>query len=160
MRWTISMMSIYLGAYLYKDIMRTLQYYRDEVGNYGEKLFLRNQAIRTNSWNEFENFVRDTFPNTFDVDINEAKELAERILKLSKDEFNDWMTKNRINMLTSDLYSLDEGSIFYGSIVPPRDLQFIIGDGLEDAIKGCVTPSDIIFLTHHTIYWIDPIIKT
>lgn len=154
------MMRIYLGVYLYKDIMRTLQNYRDEVGNYGEKLYLRNEAIRMKSWSKFENFVRDTFPDIFDVEIMEAKELAKRIQELSKDEFKDWVIKNRVNLLTSDLYALDEGSIFYGSIVPPGDLQFIIDDGLEDVIEGCVTPNDIMLLTNHNIYWIDPIIKT
>lgn len=149
-----------MGAYLYKDHMKTLQYYKDELGKYGEKLFLRNEAIRTKSWTNYEKFVRDTFPQTFNTDIVEAKELAKRILELNKDEFREWITKNRVNMITSDLYALDEGCIFYGSIVPPADLQFIVGDGLEDIIEGSVTPNDIFLLTDHPTYYIDPIIKT
>ncbi len=139
--------------------MKTLQQYYNEVGEYGRKLYLRNEAIRTGSWELYEATVRKEFPDVAVQELQEARDLAGRVKQMTKQEFSDWVTKNRVNMITSDLYVLDEGSILYGSVVPPFDLQFIIGDGLEDIILCNVSPRDVMTLTNHEVYWVDPIVK-
>ncbi len=139
--------------------MKTLQQYYNEVGEYGRKLYLRNEAIRTGSWELYEATVRKEFPDVAVQELQEARDLAGRVKQMTKQEFSDWVTKNRVNMITSDLYVLDEGSILYGSVVPPFDLQFIIGDGLEEIILCNVSPRDVMTLTNHEVYWVDPIVK-
>ncbi len=139
--------------------MKTLQHYYNEVGEYGRKLYLRNEAIRTGNWDLYEATVRKEFPDIAVQELQEARDLAGRVKQMTKQELSDWVTKNRVNMITSDLYVLDEGSILYGSVVPPFDLQFIIGDGLEDIILCNVSPSDVLTLTNHEVYWVDPIVK-
>ncbi|KKO91750.1 hypothetical protein AAW12_08800 [Sphingobacterium sp. Ag1] len=139
--------------------MKTLQQYYNEAGEYGRKLYLRNEAIRTGKWDMYESTVKEEFPDIADAELEESRELAKGIKQMSKQEFREWITKNRVNMLTSDLYVLDEGAILTGSVVPPGDLQFIIGDGIEDLIQCNVSPNDVLKLTNHSVYWVDPIVK-
>lgn len=140
--------------------MKTLQQYYNEVGEYGRKLYLRNEAVRTGNWDLYEATVRKGFPDVAVQELQEARDLAGRVKQMTKPELSQWITKNRVNMITSDLYVLDEGSILRGSVVPPFDLQFIIGDGLEDIIQCNVSPSDVLTLTNHEVYWVDPVVKS
>lgn len=140
------------------DMIESQKYY-DEVGEYGRKLYLRNQAIRTGKWDEYEAFLSTELPDIATSELEEAQDVAGRIKKMTKEELRSWIDKYRINMITSDLYVLDEGSILRGSVVPSGDLQFIIGDGLEDLIECNVSPMDVLNLTDHSMYWVDPIVK-
>ncbi|WP_343321435.1 hypothetical protein [Sphingobacterium multivorum] len=139
--------------------MKTLQQYYNEVGEYGRKLYLRNEAIRTGKWDMYESTVMEEFPDIADAELEESRELAKRIKEMSKEEFREWVTKNRVNVITSDLYILDEGTILRGSMVPVGDLSVILGDGLEDIIECNVSPMDVLNLTDHVVYWVDPIVK-
>jgi hypothetical protein len=139
--------------------MKTLQQYFNEVGEYGRKLYLRNEAIRTGNWDMYEAFLNVEFPDVAIDELQAARDLAGRVKKMFKEEFREWATKNRVNMITSDLYVLDEGAILRGSDVPVGDLSVILGDGLEDIIECNVSPSDVLTLTDHEIYWVDPIVK-
>ncbi|MDR0266012.1 MAG: hypothetical protein LBJ04_22555 [Sphingobacterium sp.] len=139
--------------------MKTLQNYYNEVGEYGRKLYLRNEAIRTGKWDMNEAFLNVEFPDVAIDELQGARDLAGRVKQMSKQEFRDWVTKNRVNVITSDLYILDEGAILRGSVVPAGDLQFIVGDGLEDLIECNVSPSDVLNLTNHEVYWVDPVVK-
>ncbi|MGJ1290342.1 hypothetical protein [Sphingobacterium multivorum] len=140
--------------------MKTLQQYFNEVGEYGRKLYLRNEAIRTGKWDLYEAFLNVEFPDVASDELQASRDLAGRVKKMFKEEFREWITKNRVNMITSDLYVLDEGTILRGSVVPSGDLAVIIGDGLEDIIECNVSPRDVLTLTNHEVYWIDPIVKT
>ncbi|MFE2860994.1 hypothetical protein [Sphingobacterium multivorum] len=140
--------------------MKTLQQYYNEVGEYGRKLYLRNEAIRSGNWDLYEATVRKEFPDIAVEELQEARELAGRVKQMNKEELSQWITKNRVNMITSDLYVLDEGSILRGSIVPSGDLSVILGDGLEDIVQCNVSQSDVLTLTNHEVYWVDPIVKT
>lgn len=48
-----------------------------------------------------------------------------------------------------------------GRLVSPLvgDLPVILGDGLEDIIEFNVSPSEVLNLTDHEVYWVDPIVK-
>ncbi|QQT60109.1 hypothetical protein I6I97_12615 [Sphingobacterium multivorum] len=139
--------------------MKTLQQYFNEVGEYGRKLYLRNEAIRTGSWELYEATVRKEFPDVADEEIREAKEAGERVVLMTKDKLREWITKNKVNMITSDLYVLDEGTILEGSVESAETLKYVLGDGLEDIIECHVSPMDVLNLTDHKIYWVDPIVK-
>jgi hypothetical protein len=139
--------------------MKTMQQYYTEVGEYGQKLYLRNKAIRTGKWDMYEAFLNVEFPDVASDELQSARDLAGRVKKMFKDEFRDWVIKNRVNMITSDLYVLDEGSILRGSVVPVGDLPVILGDGLEDIIECNVSPNEVLNLTDHENYWVDPIVK-
>lgn len=139
--------------------MKTLQNYYNEVGEYGRKLYLRNEAIRTGNWDMYEAFLNVEFPDVAIDELQGARDLAGRVKQLTKEQFREWVAKNRVNVITSDLYILDEGAILRGSVVPPGDQQFIIGDGLEDIIECNVSPMDVLNLTDHEVYWVDPIVK-
>ncbi|WP_286778978.1 MULTISPECIES: hypothetical protein [Sphingobacterium] len=139
--------------------MKTLQQYFNEVGEYGRKLYLRNEAIRTGSWELYEATVRKEFPDGADEEIREAKEAGERVVLMTKDKLREWITKNKVNMITSDLYVLDEGTILEGSVESAEALKYVLGDGLEDIIECHVSPMDVLNLTDHKIYWIEPIVK-
>ncbi|HAK29165.1 MULTISPECIES: hypothetical protein [Sphingobacterium] len=139
--------------------MKTLQQYFNEVGEYGRKLYLRNEAIRTGKWDLYEATVRKEFPDVADEEIREAKEAGERVVLMTKDKLREWITKNKVNMITSDLYVLDEGTILEGSVESAEALKYVLGDGLEDIIECHVSPMDVLNLTDHKIYWVDPIVK-
>ncbi|QQT61005.1 hypothetical protein I6I97_17545 [Sphingobacterium multivorum] len=139
--------------------MKTLQQYFNEVGEYGRKLYLRNEAIRTGSWELYEATVRKEFPDVADEEIREAKEAGERVVLMTKDKLREWITKNKVNMITSDLYVLDEGTILEGSVESAEALKYVLGDGLEDIIECHVSPMDVLNLTDHKVYWVDPVVK-
>ena len=139
--------------------MKTLQNYYNEVGEYGRKLYLRNEAIRTGKWDLYEATVRKEFPDVADEEIRESKEAGERIVLMTKDKLREWITKNKVNMITSDLYVLDEGTILEGSVESAEALKYVLGDGLEDIIECHVYPMDVLNLTDHKVYWVDPIVK-
>lgn len=139
--------------------MKTLQQYFNEVGEYGRKLYLRNEAIRTGSWELYEATLREEFPDIADEEIREAKEAGERVVLMTKDKLREWITKNKVNMITSDLYVLDEGTILEGSVESAEALKYVLGDGLEDIVECHVSPMDVLNLTDHKIYWVDPIVK-
>jgi len=140
--------------------MKTLQQYFNEVGEYGRKLYLRNEAIRTGKWDLYEATVRKEFPDVADEEIREAKEAGERVVLMTKDKLREWITKNKVNMITSDLYVLDEGTILEGSVESAEALKYVIGDGLEDIIECHVSPMDVLNLTDHKVYWVDPVVKS
>lgn len=147
------------GSVFMENDMKTLENYRNEVGDYGEKLYLRNAAIRTGFWEKYETFLRISYPDTVSEDLQEAQDVAGRVKQMSKEELRDWITKNRVNLITTDLYFLDEGSIISGEVAIEENLQFIIGDGVEDLVDCPVSPSDVLTLTDHEIYWVDPVVK-
>ena len=62
-------------------------------------------------------------------------------------------------MMISDLYFLDEGSILEGTVEMEENLQFIIGDGIEEVVDCPISPDDILTLTDHAVYYVDPIVK-
>ncbi len=103
--------------------------------------------------------VRKEFPDGADEEIREAKEAGERVVLMTKDKLREWITKNKVNMITSDLYVLDEGTILEGSVESAEALKYVLGDGLEDIIECHVSPMDVLNLTDHKIYWIEPIVK-
>lgn len=139
--------------------MKTLQQYYNEVGEYGRKLYLRNEAIRSGNWELYEATVREEFPDVADEEIREAKEAGERVVLMTKDKLREWITKNKVNMITSDLYVLDEGTILEGSVESAETLKYVLGDGLEDIVECHVSPMDVLNLTDHKIYWVDPVVK-
>jgi len=121
--------------------------------------FLRNEAIRFGKWDKYEAFLSSELPDIATSELEEAQDVAGRVKQMTKDELRAWIDRNRVNMLTSDLYVLDVGSILRGSIVLTGDIQFIIGDGLEDLIECNVSPMDVLNLTDHEVYWVDPVVK-
>lgn len=147
------------GSVFIENDMKTLADYRNEVGDYGEKLYLRNAAIRTGDFSKYETFLIIAYPDTVAEDLQEAQHAAGRVKQLSKSELQDWVRRNRVNLITTDLYFLDEGSIISGETAVEENLQFIIGDGVEDLVDCPVSPSDVLTLTDHKIYWVDPIVK-
>lgn len=140
------------------DMIEGQKYY-DEVGEYGRKLYLRNVAIRTGNWDLYEATVREEFPEDAEKEIDEARASASRVVKMTKDQFKDWIVRNRVNMITSDLYVLNEGTILEGSVESEDALKYVLGDGLEDIIECHVSPMDVLNLTDHSVYWVDPIVK-
>lgn len=140
--------------------MGNVQKYYNEVGEYGRKLYLRNEAIRTGKWDMYEAFLNVEFPDAASDELQAARDLAGRVKKMFKEEFREWITKNRVNMITSDLYVLDADTILRGSVVPDGDLSVILGDGLEDIIECNVSPMEVLNLTDHEIYWVDPVVKS
>lgn len=148
------------GSVFIENDMKTLEDYRNEVGDYGEKLYQRNAAIRTGDFSKYETFLRIAYPDTVAEDLQESQDVAGRVKKLSKEEFRDWIRRNRVNLITTDLYFLDEGSIISGEVAIEENLQFIIGDGVEDLVDCPVSPSDVLTLTDHEVYWVDPVVKS
>ncbi|CAM3543719.1 hypothetical protein SPPR111872_06310 [Sphingobacterium prati] len=62
-------------------------------------------------------------------------------------------------MIPSDLYALNKRTILEGSVESVEALQYVLGDGLEDIIECHVLPLDILTLTDHSVYWVDPVVK-
>ncbi|MDF2477486.1 MAG: hypothetical protein K0S24_2969 [Sphingobacterium sp.] len=147
------------GSVFIENIMKTLEDYRNEVGDYGERLYLRNDAIRSGDFSKYETFLRIAYPDTVAEDLQEASDVAGRVKQMSKEGLRDWIIRNRVNLIITDLYFLDEGSIISGEVAIQENLQFIIGDGVEDLIDCPVTPHDVLNLTDHEVYWVDPVVK-
>lgn len=147
------------GSVFIENIMKTLEDYRNEVGDYGERLYLRNDAVRSGDFSKYETFLRIAYPDTVAEDLQEASDVAGRVKQMSKEGLRDWIIRNRVNLIITDLYFLDEGSIISGEVAIQENLQFIIGDGVEDLIDCPVTPHDVLNLTDHEVYWVDPVVK-
>ncbi|WP_433863106.1 hypothetical protein [Sphingobacterium thalpophilum] len=140
------------------DMIEAQKYY-DEAGEYGMKLFLRNVSIRTGIWEGYEDFLVREFPETAARELQDARELAGRIVKMTKDQFRDWVAANGVNLIVSDLFVLDEGSILTGSVESAKALDGVLGDGLEDLVECHVPPQDVITLSDHAVYWVDPVVR-
>lgn len=140
------------------DMIKGQKYY-DEVGEYGRKLYLRNVAIRTGNWDLYEATVKEEFPEDAEKEIAEAREAGKRVVQMTKDQLKDWINRNGVNMITSDLYILDEGTILEGSVESEETLKYVLGDGLEDLIECHVPPIDVLNLTDLSVYWVDPVVK-
>lgn len=136
------------------------QKYYDEVGEYGMKLFLRNVAIRTGIWEGYEDFLFREFPETAARELQDARDIAGRIVRMTKEEFRDWVAANGVNLIVSDLFVLDEGTILTGSVETAKALDGVLGDGLEDLVECHVPPQDVITLSDHSVYWVDPVVKS
>lgn len=147
------------GSVFIEKNIKTKDDYIEEVGTYGEKMYLRNDAVHTGNWHQYDVFLRREFPESAKGDLLEAQELAARLVQMNKTELGDWIAKNRINMMISDLYFLDEGSILEGTVEMEENLQFIIGDGIEKVVDCPISPDDILTLTDHAVYYVDPIVK-
>lgn len=78
---------------------------------------------------------------------------------LTKDQFRDWVAANGVNLIVSDLFVLDEGSILTGSVETTKALDGVLGDGLEDLIECHVPPQDVITLSDHAFYWVDLVVR-
>lgn len=103
--------------------------------------------------------LRIAYPDTVVEDLQEASDVAGRVKQMSKEGLRDWIIRNHVNLIITDLYFLDEGSIISGEVAIQENLQFIIGDGVEDIIDCPVTPHDVLNLTDHEVYWVDPVVK-
>lgn len=148
------------GSVFIERNIKTRDDYIEEVGTYGEKMYLRNNAIHTGKWNQYEAFLLKEFPKWANEDLREAQELAARLVQMNKPELKAWIIKNQVNMMTSDLYFLDEGSILEGAIEIEENLQFIIGDGTEEVVDCPISPHDLLTLTDHGIYYVDPQVRS
>ncbi len=136
-----------------------LKKYAAQYGQMGEKLFLRNEAIRMKEFDKYEAFLRLFFPDSVEKEVEEAKFLSERVRRVSKEEMEKWVTDNLVNVLISDLDCLDYGSILSGMVIPSEEVVSYTDNGLSDTIDCHVTPMEFFSHTHHDYYWIDPKIK-
>lgn len=136
-----------------------LKKYADQYGQMGEKLFLRNEAIRTKEFDKYEAFLLLFFPDNVEKELEEARFLAERVKRVSKEEMEKWTQANTVNVLVSDLHCLDYGSIIIGMVIPSEDVVNYTDEGLSDTIDCHVTPMEFFSHTNHDYYWIDPVIK-
>lgn len=136
-----------------------LKKYADQYGQMGEKLFLRNEAIRNKEFDKYEAFLLLFFPDSVEKELEEARFLAERVKRVSKEEMEKWTLAHTINVLISDLHCLDYGSIMSGMVMPSEDVVTYTDDGLSDTIDCHVTPMEFFAHTNHDYYWIDPVIR-
>lgn len=136
-----------------------LKKYADQYGQMGEKLFLRNEAIRNKDVEKYEAFLLLFFPDSVEKELEEARFLADRVKRVSKEEMEQWVVSNHVNVLMSDLHCLDYGSIMSGMVLPSEEVVSYTDDGLSDTIDCHVTPMEFFSHTDHDYYWIDPVIK-
>lgn len=133
--------------------MKTLQNYKDALAEFGEALVLRNQAIRTQEFRRYEQFLLENFPDSVETDLEKAKKL--KVVKFSKDQLGSWIEATKVNMLQSDLYGFDEGSIITGQIVSNEEVRQYSIDSLEDIICTEMLPRDLLNMTNHDEYFVN-----
>ncbi|MDF2475041.1 MAG: hypothetical protein K0S24_524 [Sphingobacterium sp.] len=136
-----------------------LRKYAKEYGQLGEKQFLRNEAIRTKEFDKYEAFLRMFYPDLVEKELEEANFLAQRVQRLTKEEMEQWVVSNNINVLLSDLNCLEEGAIVTGMVIPSEEVVSYTDGGLQDTMDCHVTPMEFFSHTDHVAYWIDPKIK-
>ncbi|MFU1857202.1 hypothetical protein ACK8HY_09315 [Sphingobacterium sp. NGMCC 1.201703] len=137
-----------------------LRKYAQEYGQLGEKQFLRNEAIRLKSFDKYEAFLRLFYPNSVEKEVEEAKFLAGRVRQVNKEELEQWVVANHINVLLSDLNCLDEDAILTGMVIPSEEVVSYTDGGLQDTMDCHLTPMEFFSHTEATLFWIDPKIKT
>ena len=76
-------------------------------------------------------------------------------LKFTKDQLRSWIEATKVNMLESDLFGFDKGSILTGHIVSSEALRLYSIDSLEDIICTQMLPSDFLNLTNHEEYFVN-----
>jgi len=136
-----------------------LKKYVDHCGQLGEKLFLRNEAIRNKEFDKYEAFLKLFFADSAEKDMEEVKFLADRIKRVSKEEMEKWVVSNYVNVLLSDLHYLDYGAIINGMVLPSEEVFMYTENGLNETIDCHVTPMEYFSHTDHEDYWINPIVK-
>ena len=127
--------------------------YKDELGEFGQALVLKNEAVRTQEFRKYEQFLLEHFPDSFKEDLEESKKMKE--LKFTKDQLRSWIEATKVNMLESDLFGFDKGSILTGHIVSSEALRLYSIDSLEDIICTQMLPSDFLNLTNHEEYFVN-----
>jgi len=133
--------------------MKTLQNYRDVLAEFGEALVLRNEAIRTQNFRKYEQFLLANFPDSAYEDLEKAKKL--KVLKFTKDQLRSWIEVAKINMLESDLFGFDYGSILTGHVVSNEEVRQYSSDSLEDIICTQMLPKDLLKMTNHEEYFVN-----
>lgn len=136
-----------------------LRKYGQQYGELGEKQFLRNEAIRTKDFDKYEAFLKLFFPNSEEKEMEEARFLSERVKRVTKEEMEQWVVSNYVNVLLSDLHCLDEGAILTGLVLPSEEVVSYTDGGLNDTMDCHVTPMEFFSHTDHAYYWIDSKIK-
>ncbi len=130
-----------------------LKRYKEELGEFGQALVLKNEAIRTQEFRKYEQFLLAHFPDSVKEDLEKAKKM--KVVKFNKDQLRSWIEATKVNMLESDLFALDYGSIITGHIVSGEALRLYSIDSLEDIICTQVLPSDLLNMTKHEEYFVN-----
>ncbi|WP_313553005.1 hypothetical protein [Sphingobacterium multivorum] len=138
--------------------MKTLQNYRDVLAEFGEALVLRNEAIRTQNFRKYEQFLLANFPDSAKEDLEKAKKM--KVLKFNKDQLRSWIEATKVNMLESDLFGFDKGSILTGHIVSGEEVRQYSSDSLEDIICTQMLPKDFLNMTNHEEYFVNIRVRT
>ncbi|ULT26768.1 hypothetical protein KUH03_08030 [Sphingobacterium sp. E70] len=99
------------------------------------------------------------YPNSVEKEVEEAKFLAERVRQVNKEEMEQWVTANHINVLLSDLNCLDEDAIVTGMVIPSEEVVSYTDGGLQDTMDCHLTPMEFFSHTNAALYWIDPKVK-
>lgn len=133
--------------------------YIDRHGQLGEKIFLRNEAIRIKEFDKYEAFLRIFFPDSVEKEVEEARFLADRVRRVNKEEMEQWVVSNRVNVLLSDLHCCDERAILTGLVIPSEEVVSYTEDGLQDVMDCHVTPMEFFSHSDAVSYWIDPKVK-
>lgn len=135
-----------------------LKRYKEELGEFGQALVLKNEAIRTQEFKRYEQFLLAHFPDSVEEDLEKAKKM--KVLKFTKDQLQSWIEATKVNMLESDLFGFDKGSILTGHIVSGEALRLYSIDSLEDIICTQMLPSDFLNMTNHEEYFVNIRVRT
>lgn len=127
--------------------------YKEELGEFGQALVLKNEAIRTQEFRKYEQFLLAHFPDSVKEDLEKAKKL--KVLKFNKDQLRSWIEATKVNLLESDLFALDYGSIITGHIVSNEEVRQYSIDSLEDIICTQMLPSDLLNMTNFDEYFVN-----
>lgn len=130
-----------------------LKRYKEELGEFGQALVLKNEAVRTQEFRKYEQFLLEHFPDSVEEDLEKAKKM--KVLKFTKDQLRSWIEATKVNMLESDLFGFDKGAILTGHIVSGEALRLYSIDSLEDIICTQMLPSDFLNMTNHEEYFIN-----
>ncbi|QQT29830.1 hypothetical protein I6I99_21180 [Sphingobacterium multivorum] len=135
-----------------------LKRYKEELGEFGQALVLKNEAVRTQEFRKYEQFLLEHFPDSVKEDLEKAKKT--KVLKFNKDQLRSWIEATKVNMLESDLYAFDYGSIVTGHIVSGEALRLYSNDSLEDIICTQILPSDFLNMTDYEEYFVNIRVRT
>lgn len=130
-----------------------LKRYKDELGEFGTALVLKNEAIRTQEFRKYEQFLVVHFPDSVKEDLEKAKKM--KVVKFTKDQLRSWIEATKVNILESDLYGLDKGSIITGHIISSEELRQYSIDSLEDIICTQMLPTDLLDMTNYEEYFVN-----
>ncbi|WP_312697595.1 hypothetical protein [Sphingobacterium mizutaii] len=105
-----------------------------------ERIAYKNEALRTKNRALYASSLADNYPREMDRELADFDSKANSLIQVSKDEAEQLLADNKINMLKSDISYKDPDAIFQMKKVNEEDLNWHLEGHETDLLNGNSRP--------------------